>query len=63
MKNKTDYDIVHAFDFDTGFIAAKCAKKLGKRFVYHILDYYVDSHGLRKTALEKAVINLENSAG
>ena len=61
VKNKATYDIIHAFDFDTGFIASKYAKKFGKKFVYHILDYYVDSHGLRKTILEGAILKLENS--
>lgn len=61
IKNKSSYDIIHAFDFDTGLVASRYAKKFGKRFVYHILDYYVDSHGLRKTALEKPILTLENS--
>lgn len=61
VKHKTEYDIIHAFDFDTGFVASGCARKFNKKFVYHILDYYADSHGLRKTALEGPVIQLENS--
>ena len=61
IKNRTTYDIVHAFDFDTGFVAARYAKLFHKKFVYHILDYYVASHGLRNTALEKPILTLENS--
>ena len=61
VKNKATYDVIHAFDFDTGFIAARYAKKFNKKFVYHILDYYVDSHGLRKTVLENPILKLENS--
>ena len=61
IKNRTTYDIIHAFDFDTGFIASGCAKRFHKKLVYHILDYYVASHGLRKTVLEKPVCKLENS--
>ena len=61
IKNQTTYDIIHAFDFDTGFVASRCAKKFNKKFVYHILDYYVASHGLRKTVLEKPILELENS--
>ena len=60
-KNKAAYDIIHAFDFDTGFVASKCAKKFGKKFIYHILDYYVDSHMLRRTVFEKTILKLENS--
>ena len=61
IKNKATYDVIHAFDFDTGFVASRYAKKFRKKFVYHILDYYVDSHGLRKTVLEKPILKLENS--
>ena len=61
IKNKAAYDIIHAFDFDTGFVASKCAQRFGKQFIYHILDYYVDSHMLRGTIFEKAVLKLENS--
>lgn len=61
IRNQATYDIIHAFDFDTGFVASRYAKKFHKKFVYHILDYYVASHGLRKTALEKPILKLENS--
>ena len=61
VKNRAAYDVIHAFDFDTGFIAARYAKKFGKKLVYHILDYYVDSHGLRKTILENPILTLENA--
>lgn len=61
IKNQSTYDIVHAFDFDTGFVASRYARKFNKKFVYHILDYYVASHGLRKTVLEKPILKLENS--
>ena len=61
VKNKSTYDIIHAFDFDTGFVAARYAKKFNKKFVYHILDYYVDSHGLRNTVLETPILKMENS--
>lgn len=61
IKNRTAYDIIHAFDFDTGFVASRYAKMFNKKFVYHILDYYVASHNLRKTVLEKPICKLENS--
>lgn len=60
VENRKEYDIIHAFDFDTSFVACKYAKKFNKKLVYHILDYYVDSHGLRKTILEKPIRKLEN---
>ncbi|MDY2980858.1 MAG: glycosyltransferase family 4 protein [Fusobacterium sp.] len=68
IKNNDKYDVIHAFDFDTGFIANLCAKKYKKSLVYHILDYYVDSHGLRGKFLgnliekmERYVINLSDT--
>lgn len=54
-RNISQYDIIHAFDFDTGFIANKIAKKNDKKFIYHILDFYVDSHGLDKGLLHKII--------
>ena len=61
IKNKETYDIIHAFDFDTGIVASRYAKKFRKKIVYHILDYYVDAHWLRKTVLENPILKLENS--
>lgn len=40
QKNRDKYDCIHAFDFDTGFVAEKIARRYGKAFVYHILDFY-----------------------
>ncbi len=42
--HQNEYDVVHAFDFDTGFAAKICCKLCKKKIVYHILDYYVDGH-------------------
>lgn len=44
--NKNNYDIIHSFDFDTGFVSSCIARRYKKKLVYHILDYYVESHGL-----------------
>ena len=33
IKNKSAYDIIHAFDFDTGFVASGYAKKFNKKCV------------------------------
>lgn len=46
LKNRTSYDIIHACDFDTAYIASHCAKLLKKRLVYDIFDYYVDAFGV-----------------
>lgn len=54
-----EIDAVHAFDLDTGFTAARFARQRRKRFVYHVLDYYADSHALPKM-LGKFVKREEN---
>ncbi len=58
--NRDQYDIIHAFDFDTGFVAAKCAKMYHKKLVYHILDYYVAAHHLSDSRLGGSVEGREN---
>ena len=39
LKRKT-YDVIHAFDLDTGLMGCIVAKLLGKGFVYQIQDFY-----------------------
>lgn len=58
-KEGAKFDVIHAFDFDTGYIAHKFAKKHNIRFVYHILDYYADCHSMPKIA-DKFVRTREN---
>lgn len=67
-QHKSEYEIIHAYDFDTGYTALKCAKMLKKKFIYDIPDYYVDSHGLKNLLvgnivehMEKSVINRANA--
>ncbi len=42
--NRDKYDIIHACDFDTAFIASLIAKRFKKKLVYDIFDYYSESH-------------------
>lgn len=58
--NKSEIDIIHAFDFDTGFVAERFAKRNGKKIVYHMLDYYIDSHNLGNGILCDIVRKAEN---
>jgi len=67
LKNhKDEYDIIHAFDFDTGWMAHKISQKYGKVLVYHILDFYVDSHtipgGYLKSKVKHTEMSLVNNA-
>lgn len=59
--NKDEYDIIHAFDFDTGYVAKKAAKKYKKKLIYHILDFYVDSHASGGKLLRRIIKKLEFS--
>lgn len=58
-ENRRKYDIIHAFDFDTGFIAKICAQMYSKKFVYHILDFYVESHNMTKSRIGNIIKRLE----
>ena len=60
-KNRNEYDAIHAFDFDTGLISSIHSKKNNKKFIYHILDYYVDCHAFRNKMLKKIIRNKENN--
>lgn len=55
IRHRKEYDVVHAFDFDTGFAAKLCSKIFRKKFVYHILDYYVDAHRLPGRTLNSII--------
>lgn len=59
-KYRKEYDVIHAYDFDTGFTALRCARLYKKKFVYDIPDYYIDSHGLNGTRLGTIIKNMED---
>lgn len=42
-RNQDKYDVIHAFDLDVGLPASWIARRTGKKYVYHIADFYVDS--------------------
>ncbi|MEQ2678554.1 glycosyltransferase family 4 protein [Enterocloster citroniae] len=44
INKKDSFDIIHACDFDTALIAFLAAKRLNKKIVYDIFDYYAESH-------------------
>lgn len=59
IKHQKEYDIIHAYDFDCGYIASKVAKRFKKKLVYDIADYYVDAHGLKGSSIGRWVENRE----
>lgn len=65
IKKRKIIDIVHSFDFDTGLVTFLFCKLFNQRYIYHILDYYVDSHFLHgniKKIIEKLEIKVINNA-
>ena len=54
--HKSDYDVVHAYDLDTGFTAQLVSQRYHKVFVYDIADYYSNGHGY--TGVTQNVSNL-----
>lgn len=58
-KFKDQYDIIHACDFDTAFTARKVAKKLNKKLVYDIFDYYVSAFSV-PTRLKKIIEKMDH---
>lgn len=48
FKHKKQYNIIHACDFDTAYIAYHCSKVLHKKLVYDIFDYYIDAFSVPK---------------
>lgn len=59
-RHRREYDVIHAYDLDTGFTAQIAAKAFQKVFIYDIPDYYCDSH-FYSGLLRKSVIAVENS--
>ncbi|OED33961.1 hypothetical protein BHE17_11960 [Planococcus maritimus] len=61
IKNRRSYDVIHAYDFDTGYVSLLAAKLLNKKLVYDIPDYYVDSHNLKETQIGNYIKKFEHS--
>lgn len=64
VKNCKSYDMIHAFDLDTGLAAWIVSLLFRKKLMYHVLDIYSDAHffsdGIVKdmvNAAEMALIN------
>lgn len=64
--NKNEYDVIHAFDFDTGFAAKQISGKFKKGMVYHILDFYAadrfDEGSLGYNIIKSLEFSVINSA-
>ena len=59
VKNNKRYNIIHACDFDCGFIATIIKILFNKKLVYDMYDYYSDSRPMPKK-IEDVINNLES---
>ena len=60
-----EVEIVHACDLDTGIAAKAYCKKTGKKLIYDIFDYYIDTHtvpGPLRSVVERMEIGVINRA-
>lgn len=60
FRNRKNFDVIHAYDLDTGLTAFLLAKILNKKIIYDIPDYYIDSHGLAEKKIGNLVRKTEN---
>ena len=59
VQNRKDYDIIHAFDLDTGIVAWLTGKLFRKKMVYHVLDLYSDAHFFSDSVLKRLIHRVE----
>lgn len=59
LKNRKDFDVLHAYDLDAGIPALICALFTKKKFIYHIADFYIDSREGIPFIFRKTVRKLE----
>lgn len=63
LKNRKEYDVIHACDFDTAYFSSKVTKLIRKKFVFDIFDFiHGDPRNLFQKIIKKAQINLINYA-
>ncbi len=60
-ENCDEYDIIHAFDLDTGLAAKKAAARYKKKLCYHILDFYAASRFKEESIAYKLIRRIEIS--
>lgn len=58
-RRRHDYNVVHAADLDTVLPAVLAKLLLGKKLIYDIYDWYIDSRNIRNPLMRAAVSMLE----
>ncbi|MBO1003220.1 glycosyltransferase family 4 protein [Pseudogracilibacillus auburnensis] len=59
IKNRKKFDVIHAFDLDSGIPALICSILTKKKLIYHIADFYIDSRQGIPSGFKKYVRKLE----
>lgn len=59
VQNRKRYDIIHAFDLDTGAVAWLISRFFRKKLVYHLLDFYADTHFFSDSLIKRIVYKME----
>ena len=59
VRNRKSYDIIHAFDLDTGVVAGVICGLFHKKLIYHLLDAYADSHFFSDSFVKRIVYKVE----
>lgn len=59
MRNRKHYDMIHAFDLDTGVVAGMICRLFHKKLIYHLLDAYADSHFFSDSPIRRIVYKVE----
>ena len=59
LKNRKNYDMIHAFDMDTGIAAWLISLLFHKKLIYHVLDSYADAHFFSDSLIKRIVHRVE----
>lgn len=59
LKNRNKFDVIHAFDLDSGIPAVISSILTKKKLIYHVADFYIDSRQGIPSKLKNFVKQLE----
>ena len=59
VKNRKNYDAIHAFDLDTGLVASVVSRMFKKKLIYHVLDAYSHAHFYSDSLARRIVHKIE----
>lgn len=59
LQNRKAYEMIHAFDLDTGIAAWMVSKLFHKKLIYHVLDAYSDAHFFSDSFIKRTVHKVE----